>query len=459
MKKKENLQLKKWNMKRFKLLKTKYFFVSVLLFLSITINAQNNLTLENVLAITLKENIDIKIKTNELNQVENYEKVGVLGVLPRVKINGASSFNNGTSSLEFATDDFPSINDASSESTSINGNIEFSYNLFNGLGSIYTYQKLKKQSDLKSTELLIQIEQALIKTAKQYYDIAYLQEQNKIYSDLLDVSKERYERVKIQNEFGNASKLDLLSAEIDLNKDSVNLINSNYDLKVAKNQLNQTLNRELTLDFNVDNKVEINSNLVYSDLNKEIQKNNNNILFQQYLIEVSKKDKKINSSSIFPQVNISAQYGYNNTESNTSLILDQTSLGLTGYINFTWDIFDGLARGKINQNKKIEIESNKLQLIAIEQEIQKEFNSTYQLYSNSINLIDIERRNQSTSEKFFERAKEQFYQGQLSRNDFRLAQIDLSMSKNRLNQTLYTAKIAELNLYRLSGKILEKASY
>ena len=445
-------------MKRFKLLNTQRLFVSVLLFLSITINAQNNLTLENVLAITLKENIDIKIKTNELNQVENYEKVGVLGVLPRIKINGSSSVNNGTSSLEFATDDFPSINDASSESTSINGNIEFSYNLFNGLGSIYTYQKLKKQSDLKSTELLIQIEQALIKTAKQYYDIAYLQEQNKIYSDLLDVSKERYERVKIQNEFGNASKLDLLSAEIDLNKDSVNLINSNYDLKVAKNQLNQTLNRELTLDFYVDNKVEINSNLVYSDLNKEIQKNNNNILFQQYLIEVSKKDKKINSSSIFPQVNISAQYGYNNTESNTSLILDQTSLGLTGYINFTWDIFDGLARGKINQNKKIEIESNKLQLIAIEQEIQKEFNSTYQLYSNSINLIDIERRNQSTSEKFFERAKEQFYQGQLSRNDFRLAQIDLSMSKNRLNQILYTAKIAELNLYRLSGKILDKTN-
>lgn len=445
-------------MKRFKLLNTQRLFVSVLLFLSITINAQNNLTLENVLAITLKENIDIKIKTNELNQVENYEKVGVLGVLPRIKINGSSSVNNGTSSLEFATDDFPSINDASSESTSINGNIEFSYNLFNGLGSIYTYQKLKKQSDLKSTELLIQIEQALIKTAKQYYDIAYLQEQNKIYSDLLDVSKERYERVKIQNEFGNASKLDLLSAEIDLNKDSVNLINSNYDLKVAKNQLNQTLNRELTLDFNVDNKVEINSNLLYSDLNKEIQKNNNNILFQQYLIEVSKKDKKINSSSIFPQVNFSAQYGYNNTESNTSLILDQTSLGLTGYINFTWDIFDGLARGKINQNKKIEIESNKLQLIAIEQEIQKEFNSTYQLYSNSINLIDIERRNQSTSEKFFERAKEQFYQGQLSRNDFRLAQIDLSMSKNRLNQILYTAKIAELNLYRLSGKILDKTN-
>ena len=71
-------------------------------------------------------------------------------------------------------------------------------------------------------------------------------------------------------------------------------------------------------------------------------------------------------------------------------------------------------------------------------------------------LIDIEKRNQITSEKFFERAKEQFYQGQLSRNDFRKAQIDLIISKNKLNQTLYNAKIAELNLYRLSGKIISK---
>ena len=77
---------------------------------------------------------------------------------------------------------------------------------------------------------------------------------------------------------------------------------------------------------------------------------------------------------------------------------------------------------------------------------------------NNINLIDIRKRNQITSEKLFEKAAEQFYQGQLSRNDFRLAQIDLSTSKNRLNQTLYNAKIAELNLYRLSGKIIEETS-
>ena len=444
-------------MKKFKL-QNKILSVSIIMLLTNSLFSQSTLSLEDVLATSIKENIDIKIKTNELSQVKNYEKVGVLGVLPKIKLNGSASGNQGTSSLEFATDDFPTIDDAESESKSINGNVEFSYNLFNGLGSIYTYQKLKRQSDLKSVELLIQIEQILVKTAKQYFDVAYLQENNKIISEVLDISKDRYNRIKVQNEFGNASKLDLLSAEIDLNNDSVKLMNSEYELEEAKRQLNQTLNKSLDSEFNVENSVNINRDLIYSDLKQETLKNNNNILFQKYIVEIAKKDKKINSVSILPRVNISAQYGYNNTESNTSIILDQTNLGLTGFINFSWDIFDGLANRKITQNTKIQIESNKLQLDAINLQIEQEFNSTYQQYLNNVSLIDIEKRNLETSEKFFERAKEQFYQGQLSRNDFRLAQTDLSMSKNRLNQTKYKAKIAELNLYRLAGKIIENTS-
>ena len=432
--------------------------MSIVSILSTNGFSQQLMSLEDALSLTLQENISVKIKTNELDQIKNYEKVGVLGTLPRIIVNGSASGNKGTSSLEFATDDFPTLEDAESESKSISGNVGINYNLFNGLGSIYTYQKLKKQTDLKSTELSIQIEQVLLKTAKEYFDIAYLQENYNIIKELLDISKERYNRIKVQNEFGNASKLDLLSAKIDLNNDSINLMNIEFELQIAKNQLNQTLNRDLAYDFLVENKVEINRDLNYSDLNQETQKNNNNVLLGQYMLDISKKDKKINAVSILPRIEISAQYGYNQTESNTSIILDQTSIGLTGFLNFSWDIFDGLAKNKITQNTKIQIESNKLELQSIKQEIQKEFNASYKQYENSINLIDIEKRNQSTSEKFFERAKEQFYQGQLSRNDFRLAQIDLSASKNRLNQTLYNAKIAELNLYRLSGKIIEETS-
>ena len=450
----ESPQLKKWSMKRFNKLKAIWILILPSIFGSV--HAQNSISLEKALAITIKENIDIKIKTTELEQVKNYEKVGVLGVLPIIKVNGAASGNTGSSSIEFATEDFPQINDADSESKSINGNVEISYSIFGGLASVYTYQKLKKQSDLKSTELLMKIEQVLLNTAKQYYDIAYLQEENKILYELLEVSKERYSRVKIQNEFGNASKLDLLAAEIDLNKDSVTVMNSDYQLKAAKERLNQTLNRDLSTDYVVESYVEINKDLNYSELLDLTNQNNNNILFHQYLIEITRKDKKINNTSIFPSVSVSAQYGYNQNESNTSIILDQSNTGLTGFVNLSWDIFDAMARKRIAQNTQIEIESNELKLESIKKEIQKEFNVTYQQYENNIKLIEIETRNNEASERFFQRAKNQFFQGQLSRNDFRLAQVDLSISKNRLNQSLFMAKIAELNLYRLSGKIINE---
>ena len=450
----ESPQLKKWSMKRFNKLKAIWILILPSIFGSV--HAQNSISLEKALAITIKENIDIKIKTTELDQVKNYEKVGVLGVLPIIKVSGGASGNTGSSSIEFATEDFPEINDADSESKSIIGNVEISYSLFGGLASVYTYQKLKKQSDLKSTELLMKIEQVLLNTAKQYYDIAYLQEENKILYELLEVSKERYSRVKIQNEFGNASKLDLLAAEIDLNKDSVTVMNSDYQLKAAKERLNQTLNRDLSTDYAVESYVEINKDLNYSELLELTNQNNSNILFHQYLIEITRKDKKINNTSIFPSVSVSAQYGYNQNESNTSIILDQTNIGLIGFVNLSWDIFDAMARKRIAQNTQIEIESNELKLESIKKEIQKEFNVTYQQYENNIKLIEIETRNNEASERFFQRAKNQFFQGQLSRSDFRLAQVDLSISKNRLNQSLFMAKIAELNLYRLSGKIINE---
>ena len=85
MKKTENQQLKKWNRKRFKFHKIILLISTVFLLIN-SIYAQELLSIEDVLSITLKENIDIKIKTNELNQAKNYEKVGVLGTLPKLKL-------------------------------------------------------------------------------------------------------------------------------------------------------------------------------------------------------------------------------------------------------------------------------------------------------------------------------------------------------------------------------------
>jgi outer membrane protein len=421
-----------------------------------TVKAQEALSLEKTFSIALKENIDIKISTNNREKAQNQANMGNAGLLPKINLLGSGSYNEGESSIDFATDNFPSVANASSESSSINGAIEFSYNIFNGLGSINTYKKLNKESNLRSVELQIKIEQVLIKSAKQYYDIAFLQEQNAINQELVEISLERYKRIKTQNEFGNASKLDLLSSEIDLNSDSVNLINSSIELNNAKTILNQILNRDISTIFKVTPTFVLNKKLKYQELEDKVKNNNNNIILQQLRLEIAKSNKKISNSNLMPRIDFKGQYGYNKTESTTSLIRDQSNLGLTGYINFSWNLFDGFTKKIISRNTKIEIENSSLELEAIRKEIEKDLNNTFNQYNESINLMEIENRNKETAEKFFSRAQEQFYQGQLSRNDFRLAQVDLSISQSRLNRSIYIAKITELNLYRLSAQIIKE---
>ena len=108
----------------------------------------------------------------------------------------------------------------------------------------------------------------------------------------------------------------------------------------------------------------------------------------------------------------------------------------------------------MQQNAKIEIATNELQLESIKNEINNELENIFNQYINNINLIEIEIRNKYAAEKFFERSQEQYYQGQLSNNDFRLAQVTLGQSINRLNRINYITKIAELNLYRISAQII-----
>ena len=441
-------------MKTCNFLKEKLSIFSLFIFISLFCRGQDAITFEEVIKIALEENLEIKIKENKFKQAENIASFGSAGLLPRIDIIGSSSGNKGVTSLEFATDEFPAIEDMDSESSSYNGNVQLSYNLFNGLASIYTLRKLNKLSDISSVEMQIEIERVILNVAKQFYDIAFLQEQLEIQKEFISISNERYDRVMVQHSFGNVSKLDILSALVDLSGDSIQFISCITDLKNAKNLLNQTLNRDIKTNFTVVSSIDLEANLNLEDLSSKVKSNNNYIILQQYRTDLTKTDEKMNYSSFLPKVDLSAQYGYNKSESNTSLILNQDYMGFTAFLNVSWNIFDGLTRRKKLQNAKIEVESNKLQLISIQNQIERELINVYNQYINTINLIKIGERSVAASEKFFERAQNQFYQGSITKNEFRLSQLDLSSSKSRLNKHIYNAKLAELRLYNLCGEII-----
>lgn len=432
----------------------KYYVLIFLLFSHITYS-QENLTFKSALEIALEDNLDIKIKLNQEKQAKNINNIGSAGLLPKINIIAAGSANQGESSLEFATNDFPSITDANSESSSINTGVELNYNVFNGFASIYTFQRNNKLNEIKDLETQIEIETIILKLAKEFFDVFYLQEQRDVFIELISISEERFQKIKIQHDFGNVSKLDLLSAELDLNNDSIDFKRLLVQLDNAKNSLNQMLNRDIDFDFFVSVTDSLFLDIKIDDLLEKV-KANNLIVMQKYRLDLSRTNKKINNSMLFPKIGLSAQYGYNVTESNTSLISNQTNLGFTGALNISWGIFDGFSKRKLLQNANIEVETNKYRLEAIQQEVKKELINLYNKYLNNLDLIKIESKSVFTAKNYFDRAREQYFEGFIDRNEFRLAQLDHAQAKTRLNQTIFNTKILQLTLFNLSGEIIQK---
>ena len=133
-------------MKRYNLILKRVLLSILFLILIKPAFSQDTLSLEETFSIAIKENLDIKISANYKEKANNQSKMGNAGLLPKVNLIGSSSYNQGKTSLDFETNNFTNVKDVSSESSNINGAIAISYNVFNGLGSIYTYKKLNKQT-------------------------------------------------------------------------------------------------------------------------------------------------------------------------------------------------------------------------------------------------------------------------------------------------------------------------
>jgi outer membrane protein len=425
---------------------------AILVFGMLIGNAQDVLLLQDAMKIALENNLGVKMTINQKHQAENMATYGNAGLLPKTDLNAGVSLSATNSNLEFASG--PPIEDVAAKSLSYNGGVGASYVVFNGLGSLNTYKKLKSQVDLVGIQLNLNIESTLLQVCNVYYEVARQQEQLRIAKNSLFISKERYERVKGGIEYGTVSSLDVLNAEVDMNADSSNVLNMNVGLKNAKRNLNVLLSREVTTEYEVSEVVVVDDTRTIDDIRQKALSNNTNLLLAQSNIPLAEFDQKIQQAFYMPRVSVNASYGYNYSESNASLILSQSSLGFTGGATLAWSLFDGFKKKTAIQNAQIALETNQLKVDEAKLTVDRDVLNAFDLFENSLLLLKVEERSVVTAQLNFDRSKELFNQGQITTTDFRQAQLNLNRAKSRLNTANFTTKMAEIELIRLSGELV-----
>jgi outer membrane protein TolC len=418
-----------------------------------SIAAQKLVSVSEAIELALENNYGIKIISNNKEIAKNNAGVLNSGYLPTVTSSSGATFNRDNLEAEFANGESTALNGA--KSSRYNASINLNYTLFDGLGRYYDYKRLKETYKLSELQARETIENTIAQLYVVYYNVAQVTENVAVLEKTLTISKDRITRANYQFEYGQGTMLNVLNAQVDINNDSINLINAKQQLVNTKRDLNVVLGNVISSEFRVDTTIEFKLNIDQNDLANKVKSNNVNLLQLDKNIIINTFIVKANKSGYLPSLGLTGSYGWNKGNNNAaSFVAVSTNTGLSGGLSLSWNLFDGGATATRVTNAKIELENRSLEKESMVIDIERNFNNAWDDYQNKLTIFQVQENNIITSTNNFNRTQEKYKLGQATSIEFRQAQLNLINSELNRNQAKYAAKIAELTVLQLSGELL-----
>jgi len=433
----------------------KYILILVFI-LSLQGFSQEILTKKEALKITLENNFGIKIANNNLEVAKNNTSIFNSGFLPTTAVSTGANYRRDNQDVTFQDGTSRSI--AGAITKSYNASVNVNYTIFDGLGRKYNYQQLKETYNLSELQARETIENTYLQLFTTYFQIARLSENANNLSEALGISKRRLLRAKYQYDYGQATKLEMLNAEVDVNNDSILFITAKQQLNNVKRSLNIILGIDKEVNFVVETDVDFNKIMNFDELQQKTLANNSLLKQNEQNVAISEFNIKINASNYLPTLGLNTSYGWNKSENPvTSFLAGATSNGLNTGLSLSWNLFDGGITKTRVANAKIVLDNQ--QILAEQQKttIENSLKNTWENYNNQLFIIGAQDKNVLTAQNNFDRTEERYKLGQITSIEFRQAQINFINAKTALNNATFDAKLIELQLLQLSGDILNIA--
>ena len=425
----------------------------LLVLVTIQVSAQDVLTKKDAIAIALENNYGVKIANNNVEVAKNNSSIYNTGYLPTVSTSAGANYNNSNQEIERQNGESTKINGA--ETKSYNASINVNYTLFDGLNRKYNYKQLQETYNLSELEARETIENMYLQLFNNYFQIARLSENTSNLDVTLKISKKRLERANHKYDYGQSTKLELLNAQVDVNNDSINLINSKQQFANSKRNLNIILGIQNGIAYNVETEVNFINLMSFEELSSKAKENNILLKQNEKNIAISKFNIKANKAGYLPKAGLTGSYGWNKSQNPaTSFLAQLNSTGLNAGLNLSWNIFDGGATKTRVANAKIALENQEILKEQQLETIDNTIKNTYELYQNTLFILEAQKQNEITTQNNFDRTEERYRLGQVSSIEFRQAQINLLNTQNAVSNAKYDAKLIELELLQLTGDLL-----
>lgn len=416
-------------------------------------NAQEMLTLPQAVEIVLKNNYAITIAKSDAVIAANDVTLGNAGALPRLDLGLTQNTTISNTKLDFSNGS--EVNQKGAKAHALNAAAALNWTVFDGFKMFASYNKLQELSAMGALSARQIIEDNVNQVIDSYYEIMRVGALIKVTQNALEVSQLKLNIAKTKFEIGSTSKVEYLQATIDRNADSSSLLLQQQSLANSKVQLNELLARDADIQFDVDTIVEIDENLSIEELKAITEKENTTLLLAQKDVSINNYYIKELQGDRYPRIGLNGNYFYDKSNAEASFVLNSRSSGFNYGFNITYNLFNGYNLNRNIKNAKITADNAMVNYTATKANVNASLTIAYRSFTNNLQLLALEESNGLLAAENLKLAFERFRAGSIDELKLKDAQQSNVESQNRLVNAKFVAKISEVYLKRISGRLLK----
>lgn len=421
-------------------------------------SAQSELiSLEQVVALALESNYDVRVLKNSASSAAVDKKLSVGAFFPVVNAVGSRTWNTNNQKQTLANN--TEVEREGIKSNNISGSVQLSWLLFDGARMFATLERLAQIEEQGELNVKNQMINTIAQVINNYYNIVRQKQQLNAIREQMYVSEERVRLADRRLEVGTGAKPELLQAKVDLNSQRTSVIQQEAIILQLKDQLNGLVSMQLPTAYDVSDSIYINLDLKQETISENIENSNFSLLSSKKELEIAALSLKERKGERYPFLNFNSSYNYSKTENavaiNNFTPLFNQNIGYNYGFSLNFPIINGFAIRRNIQQARINVDRQYLlyeqQKITVDVGVKNAFVN----YDNAKKVLLIEEENILLAKENLYITLETFKRGATTFIELRTAQQSLADAYNRLINARFLAKLAETELLRLNGALLQ----
>ena len=454
------------------------------------LGAQDPLTLEDVIQRGLKNNFDIQIQNNLVEIARNNNNPGQAGRYPTINL-----LLSSTNTLVNRVPANPFAVPGTSLSNSVPGQVDIGWVIFNGFTVSINKEQLERLQQQSEGNASIVVQNTLQSIILAYSVVLLEKERLEVRKKLLDLSRTRYDQVRLRKEVGSAITFDVLQEESNFLTDSGNYVLQSLNYRNAVRNLNVLINEKVDRTYSFPQPLRFTPpSFVYADLEEKMTRNNFTLKNQYITQEILRGSTQLAKAPLYPSFNVNLgatgsldwlRANFRPTVPSATSIPVKSTVGYllddpaqpvisTSYVpeartvegnsygtyaNFSlrWTLFNGGQIKRSIENAKTRERIGQQTTDQLKLSLQRDLQVAFDLFEQRKQIVEITRTNQRATELNLSLAEERYRVGYINAIDLRLIQLNYQNATLANLEAIYNLIDVYTDLMSLTGSIIDQA--